>query len=302
MKLQIDQLSFFGPRIMHRRRHVGRPQHSRWIKQIPKITRFKPSGVPAKILEQIQLTIDELEAIRLADLKGSYHKQTAEKMKVSRQTFGRIINSAHKKVAEALVLGKSILIEGGTIMPIGQQRGLGAIGYCICPKCEEKIPPRRGILCLQERCPKCGSKMIREGSFHHNLYQQKKREREMNVAISSTDKTLGSDIDPRFGRCLYFIIVDPYTMKYRAYSNENAAPKGGAGIRASQFIVDLGAEAVITGNMGPNAFETLNTAGIEILTDAEGTVRDAIERYLEGKLKKAQSPTIGVHSGLRNHQ
>ena len=127
-------------------------------------------------MEQIRLTIDELEAIRLADLEGLYQEQAAEKMKVSRQTFGRIINSAHKKVAEALVIGKSIVIEGGTIMPVDQQRGLGAGGFCICPKCEEKIPHRRGIPCLEERCPKCGSKMLREGSYHHNLYQQKKEE------------------------------------------------------------------------------------------------------------------------------
>jgi len=159
---------------MRRRRQVGRPQHSRWIKQVPEITRFKPSGVPVRVLEQIRLTIDELEAIRLADLKGLYHEQAAEKMKVSRQTFGRIINSAHKKVAEALVIGKTIIIEGGAIMPIGQQRGMGAGGFCVCPKCEEKIPHRRGIPCLEERCPKCGSKMLREGSYHHNLYQQKK--------------------------------------------------------------------------------------------------------------------------------
>ena len=124
----------------------------------------------------------------------------------------------------------------------------------------------------------------------------------MKIAISSTDKTLASDIDPRFGRCQYFIIVDPSTLKYRAYANESAVTKGGAGIRASQFIVDLGAEVVLTGNVGPNAFETLNTAGIDILTNVVGTVRNAIERYMEGKLKKAQSPTVGGHFGLRNHQ
>lgn len=124
----------------------------------------------------------------------------------------------------------------------------------------------------------------------------------MKIAISSTDKTLESDIDPRFGRCQYFIIVDPYSLKYRAYANEGAATKGGAGIRASQYVVDLGAEVVITGNVGLNAFKTLNAAGIEVLIDGVGTVRNAIERYMEEKLKKAQSPTVEVHSGLRNHQ
>ena len=74
---------------------------------------FKPRGIPLSMLEEVILTVDEFEAIRLADLEGLYQEQAAEKMNVSRQTFGRIIESAHKKVAEALVKGKALKIEGG---------------------------------------------------------------------------------------------------------------------------------------------------------------------------------------------
>ena len=113
-----------------KRKCAGRPKHCRWIEKIPEITHFKPSGIRARRLEQVKLTVDELEAIRLADLESLYQEQAAEMINVSRQTFGRIIASAHKKVAEALVMGKSILIEGGEIVPIEESQGMGAGGNC----------------------------------------------------------------------------------------------------------------------------------------------------------------------------
>jgi len=80
---------------------------------MPESNYFKPRGIPLSMLEEVILTVDEFEAIRLADLEGLYQEQAAEKMNVSRPTFGRIIESAHKKVAEALVKGKALKIEGG---------------------------------------------------------------------------------------------------------------------------------------------------------------------------------------------
>ena len=80
---------------------------------MPESNYFNPRGVPLSALEEVILTVDEFEAIRLADLEGSYQEQAAEKMNVSRQTFGRIIDSAHRKVAEVLVKGKALKIEGG---------------------------------------------------------------------------------------------------------------------------------------------------------------------------------------------
>jgi len=80
---------------------------------MPESDYFKPRGIPLSALEEVVLTVDEFEAIRLADLEGFYQEEAAQKMKVSRQTFGRIVESAHKKVAEALVQGKALKIEGG---------------------------------------------------------------------------------------------------------------------------------------------------------------------------------------------
>lgn len=92
---------------------MARPRLCRRVGCLPGSQYFKPRGIPLSALGEINLTIDEFEAIRLADLEGLYQDQAAEKMNVSRQTFGRIIESAHKKVAEALVEGKALKIEGG---------------------------------------------------------------------------------------------------------------------------------------------------------------------------------------------
>jgi len=92
---------------------MARPRNCRRVGLMPESNYFKPRGLPLSILEEVILTVDEFEAIRLADLDCLYQEQAAEKMNVSRQTFGRIIESAHKKVAEALVKGKALKIEGG---------------------------------------------------------------------------------------------------------------------------------------------------------------------------------------------
>jgi predicted DNA-binding protein (UPF0251 family) len=82
---------------------------------MPQANFYKPRGIPLAVLQHTTLTVDELEAIRLADLQGLYQEQAAEKMNISRQTFGRIIESAHKKIADALVNGKALSIQGGSV-------------------------------------------------------------------------------------------------------------------------------------------------------------------------------------------
>jgi predicted DNA-binding protein (UPF0251 family) len=82
---------------------------------MPQVNYYKPRGVPLSVLEQVNLTVDELEAIRLTDFEGLYQADAAEKMNISRQTLGRIIEGAHKKIADALVNGKALLIEGGPV-------------------------------------------------------------------------------------------------------------------------------------------------------------------------------------------
>ncbi len=94
---------------------MPRPIATRKIDPPPTITWFKPAGVPMKKLEEVVLTLDEVEAIRLADAEGLYQEKVAEQMGVSRQTVGRILASGRKKVAEALVGGKAIRLDGGVV-------------------------------------------------------------------------------------------------------------------------------------------------------------------------------------------
>jgi predicted DNA-binding protein (UPF0251 family) len=94
---------------------MPRPRNFRRIGCLPQANFYKPRGIPLSALQHINLTVDEIEAIRLADLQGLYQEEAAKKMNISRQTLGRILESAHKKIADALVNGKALSIEGGSI-------------------------------------------------------------------------------------------------------------------------------------------------------------------------------------------
>jgi predicted DNA-binding protein (UPF0251 family) len=98
---------------------MPRPRCLRRIFCLPGVTYFKPAGVPLRMLEEVVVTLDEVEALRLADLEGLYQEKAAEQMKISRPTFSRLIESAHKKVAEALVGGKALRLEGGPVQVKG---------------------------------------------------------------------------------------------------------------------------------------------------------------------------------------
>lgn len=106
---------------------MPRPFCPRWIGHVPGATYFKPAGVPLRMLEEVTLTLDELEALRLADLEGLYQEQAAERMKISRPTFARVIESARRKVADALTRGKALRLEGGAVIPF-QPAGPGQRG------------------------------------------------------------------------------------------------------------------------------------------------------------------------------
>lgn len=128
---------------------MARPVLCRRVGCAPTSRYFKPRGIPLSRLEENAVTVDELEAIRLADGEGLYHEEAAERMNVSRQTFGRIVESARKKVADALVNGKALRIEGGEIEMTGTMRAFQ------CSDCGHawKVPFGGGP---QTKCPRCG--------------------------------------------------------------------------------------------------------------------------------------------------
>jgi len=121
----------------------------------------------------------------------------------------------------------------------------------------------------------------------------------MKVCITSRDSSLESEVDPRFGRCSCFMLVDSESMSFEAVPNEMSGMSGGAGIQAAQLMAEKGVGAVVTGNCGPNAFRTLGAAGIEVYTGASGSVKEALEAYTSGKLESSQGPSVGSHFGMK---
>jgi len=120
----------------------------------------------------------------------------------------------------------------------------------------------------------------------------------MKIAISANGQNLDAEVDPRFGRCQYFIIADTETEEFEALDNSSATAAGGAGISAAQMIVKKGVEAVLTGNCGPNAHQVLSPAGIKVITGVSGKVKDAIAEYKLGTYTAAQQANVPDHFGM----
>lgn len=120
----------------------------------------------------------------------------------------------------------------------------------------------------------------------------------MKIAITSMGAKLEDKVDPRFGRCHYFISFDTETNKFEAIENTGAQGMGGVGIQSGQIMADKGVETVLTGSCGPNAFQTLQAAGIKVITGASGTVQEAIDKFKSGKLKAISQANASAHSGI----
>jgi predicted Fe-Mo cluster-binding NifX family protein len=120
----------------------------------------------------------------------------------------------------------------------------------------------------------------------------------MKICVSAVANSLDAQVDPRFGRCPFFMIVDSETMQFEAIPNMASGAMGGAGIQAAQTIASRGVQVLVTGNVGPNAFQALSAAGIKIVTGAFGNVREVVEKYKRGELSETGSPTVRGHFGM----
>jgi predicted Fe-Mo cluster-binding NifX family protein len=120
----------------------------------------------------------------------------------------------------------------------------------------------------------------------------------MRLCVTSQGDNLDSQVDARFGRCQYFIIVDTDTLEFKAINTPNIEATGGAGIQSGQFVAGKGVKTVLTGNVGPNAFQTLQAAGVDVITGASGKVKDVIEKYKKGELKPTQGPSVNSKFGM----
>ncbi len=141
---------------------MTRPEKRRIIKEPPKITGLKPAGIPARLLENVFLTLDEYEAIRLADYEGLEHQEAAERMDISRPTFTRLIKSARNKIAQAIIGVKQLVFEGGNIQ---LQRNLFR-----CLKCGKVFPIEIGEE-VPSGCPECNSDKLINLAHHFGIHR-----------------------------------------------------------------------------------------------------------------------------------
>ena len=230
---------------------MPRPKHCRYVSSAPNVTYFKPRGIPLRELEEVTLSVDELEALRLADREGLTAIDAAQHMRVSRHTFGRTLASARRKVATALSMGQALRIEGGSYaVHEGGHCRHGAGHACSCHTSNES----------------------------KEISMQK-------IAISSEGPTLEDWVDPRFGRAGGFVIVELPERKLDYIDNGASQMMAmGAGIETAERMAASGVEVVLSGYVGPKAFAALTAAGIKICQDVEGiTIGEAIENYVAGK-------------------
>jgi len=120
----------------------------------------------------------------------------------------------------------------------------------------------------------------------------------MRIVVTSNGRDLDAPASPVFGRCPFYVFVDTDTMQFRAMDNPALSAAGGAGIQAAQFIIEQGAQAVLTGNVGPNAYNVFQAANVPVYLIGEGTVREAVEAYKTGRLPSTADANVQAHTGM----
>jgi len=232
---------------------VPRPTKCRWVGQDLDVTYFKPKGVPLRQLAEVRLTVEELEAVRLKDVEGLEQQACAERMRVSRPTFHRVLQGARHKIALALTQGMAIRIAGGHHQYYRDGRAA-----------ETGTDEEAGRM------------------------DEATGTEEARVAVSAKGGELDSPVDERFGWCPYFVVADR-GLEEGATAAKNPAVdgSGGAGIAAAQFLDSLGVRVVLTGSLGPNAARIAQAAGIRAFAAPSGvTVREALAAWRRGDLKQ----------------
>lgn len=249
---------------------MARPTFTRNVGFLPGVTYFKPAGVRMVELEEVVLGHDEIEAMRLKHFLGLSQEEAAGRMNISQPTFHRLLSSACEKITDVIVNGKALRIEGGNVsVPEGSWPSCGKGRMC--------APNRPG------RAKRSGNIQQHQGGA-------------MKIAITSTDGTMEGMVDERFGRARKLIVYDMGAGSFEVAENSTQMNLAqGAGIQAAQNVVNLGVGAVISGHLGPKAFQVLRSAGVEAYSAVDMTVVDAVKQYREGSLNKLAGADVQGH-------
>jgi predicted Fe-Mo cluster-binding NifX family protein len=121
----------------------------------------------------------------------------------------------------------------------------------------------------------------------------------MKIAVTANGVDLDAPISSIFGRCPTYILVDTETMQFEVLDNPALSAPGGAGVQAAQFVIEHGAQAVLTGNVGPNAFGVFQAAHVPVFLLGNGTVRNALEAYKKGLLQSTGAANVAAHRGMK---
>ncbi len=277
---------------------MARPKIKKIVDILPLYAYFKPQGIPMSKLKVVVLTLEEVEALKLKDIHNLEQEEAAKKMGISRSTFQRILKSARYKLTDAVIEGKALKVEGGQYIPaekvVQKQCLMGKHHYYV--KKDNLNNHDNNFFSMSNMvCPECGEKII---DFEKENSRNNKKGKNMKICITSTGSTLNASVDPRFGRCPYFIIYDLEQNTFEAIENSSRDAMGGAGIQAGQNIASKNVEAVLSGSFGPNAFRVLQAANIKTYSGVSGTVREAIEQYRKGQLTATSSPDVNAHYGM----
>ncbi len=213
---------------------MPRPKKCRKISRLPKTVSFKPQGVPLCELEEIYLSLDAFEALRLVDYKKYSLEQAAQQMQISRHTFGRLLTQARQTLAKAIVEGNALYI------------------------------------------------LYKHNTEHFHITTLKKEKIMSLIAISSNGSQLSDMVDPRFGRASTFILFNTENKETTVLENNTVQNMThGAGIHTAEMIVNAGVSTVLSGRVGPKAYQVLENAGVTIIENMDGkSVGEAIEAYL----------------------
>lgn len=248
---------------------MPRPFKHRCVNGRPVAVIYKPAGIPVAGLQWVQLNLDEFECIRLIDHLGLEQEKAAEQIGVSRPTVTRIYASARKKIADALVQGHALRIEGGPIVQLAE-------------------------LCGGRGC----QRRHQHGHGHeHQPMAIRPRSAKMKIVVCAQTNSPQALIDSRFGRTAFWAVYDDQTKQYEFIANhQNLQAAQGAGIQAAQAVLDADGGILIACNVGPKAMAVLQAGGVQVFQAPSGmNVEQAIAAYQAGQLQQIQNANVEGH-------
>lgn len=248
-----------------------RPKNIRKVRGIPQSTAFIPLHAGSR--ENICLQLEEYESLVLCDYEGKNQQEAALLMNVSRPTLTRIYASARKKIAEALVLSRPLLIEGGKVYVDSGWFRCGSCGllFHVTDPWADSDP----MLC--PRCKTGSCESVKENDIHLIKYRNMKK-----IALP----TRGGMIDDHFGHCEFYTIVTVNDENQIVLTETLPSPQGcGCKSNIASKLQEDGVSVMLAGNMGAGALNKLSACGIQVIRGCQGAVLEVVQAYLQGEIQ-----------------